>query len=103
MPPQQAPLFGEVWHADLDPAVGRDQAGQRPVIIVSIDGFNQNRSRFVFVVPVTSRERRNPLHVQVNPSRGGLRQRSFALCEMARSISIDRLQFRIGVIDQRSE
>ena len=97
---QQAPRFGEVWQAALDPAVGHEQAGTRPVIIVSIDGFNQNRSRLVFVAPVTRRERRNPLHVPIAASPGGLQYSSFALCDAVRSISIDRLQYRIGTIDQ---
>ncbi len=96
----QSPRFGEVWQADLDPAEGHEQAGTRPVIIVSIDGFNQNMSRLVFVAPVTCRERRNPLHVPVASSPGGILYSSFALCDAVRSISMDRLRYRIGMIDQ---
>lgn len=96
----QIPRFGEVWQADLNPTVGHEQAGTRPVIIVSIDAFNQNASRLVYVVPVTRRERRNPLHVPISPSQRGLQYSSFARCDAARSISTDRLRFRIGRIDQ---
>jgi mRNA interferase MazF len=96
---RQIPRFGEVWQADLDPAVGHEQAGARPVVIVSVDDFNENVSGLVFVVPVTRRERLNDLHVPVDPSRGGLRHPSFALCEMTRSISVERLRYRIGRVD----
>jgi mRNA interferase MazF len=79
--------------------VGHEQGGIRPVIIVSADEFNRNTSRLVFIVPVTRRERTNPFHVAISPTRGGLRHRSFALCEMIRSISTQRLLYRIGTID----
>ena len=98
----EIPRKGEVWQADLDPAVGHEQAGTRPVIIVSVDGFNQNRSRLVFVAPVTRRERRNPLHVPVTSSSDGLRYPSLVLCDAVRSISMDRLRYRIGAIDSRA-
>ncbi|MGH2616027.1 MAG: type II toxin-antitoxin system PemK/MazF family toxin [Thermomicrobiales bacterium] len=99
MDPRQVPRFGEVWQADFDPIVGHEQAGKRPAIIVSTDAFNLNASRLVVVAPVTRRDRRNPLHVPISPSRDGLRYSSFALCDAVRSISTDRLLFRIGRID----
>ena len=99
MIPRRLLLRGEVWQADLDPAIGREQAGQRPVVIVSTNRFNQGGSRLVVVVPLTRIDRGNPLHVPIVPPDGGLRHRSFALCDMVRSISRDRLQFPIGVID----
>ena len=97
-----APLFGEIWQADLDPAVGHEQAGTRPVIVVSADLFNANASRLVIVVPVTRRDRGSPFNVLIDPHEQGLRHSSFALCEMVRSISRDRLHFRIGTVDQRT-
>ncbi|MBA2596295.1 MAG: type II toxin-antitoxin system PemK/MazF family toxin [Chloroflexia bacterium] len=100
MDARQIPRFGEVWQAELDPAVGHEQAGTRPVIIVSTDGFNQNSSRLVFVAPVTRRDRRNPLHVPISASQSGLRYSSLALCDAVRSISTDRLRFWIGTIDR---
>jgi mRNA interferase MazF len=91
-----------VWQADLDPTVGHEQAGQRPVVIVSADPFNQNVSRLVIAVPVTRTERRNPFRVPIIPPNGSLRYRGFAQCEMVRAISTDRLQFRIGRVEQRT-
>jgi mRNA interferase MazF len=97
---RRPPLRGEVWQADLDPIVGHEQGGTRPVIIVSADPLNQGPSQLVFVVPVTRTYCGIPFHVEIVPPEGGLRHRSFALCEMIRSISTDRVQFRIGEVDQ---
>ena len=82
---------GEVWLADLEPTRGREQSGERPVLIVSTDRFNQGRSRLVVAVPFTTRRRGLPIHVEVRPPDGGLRDVSFAMCEQVRSLAVDRL------------
>jgi mRNA-degrading endonuclease toxin of MazEF toxin-antitoxin module len=38
------PARGEVWLADLDPAYGHEQAGRRPVLVISVDSFNAGAS-----------------------------------------------------------
>lgn len=86
-----APSYGEVWLADLDPVRGREQAGRRPVLVVSADRFNRGPAELVIVVPFTTRDRRIPVRVPVEAPEGGLRERSFAMCEMVRSISRGRL------------
>lgn len=100
MDSRRTPRFSEVWQADLDPVVGHEQGGTRLVIIVSVDPFNENASRLVLVVPVTRTDRGVPFHVPIVPPEGGLRHLSFALCEMVRSVSVDRHQFRLGMIGQ---
>jgi mRNA interferase MazF len=82
---------GEVWLADLEPTRGREQAGERPVLIVSTDPFNQGSAQLVIVVPFTTRQRGLGVHVEVRPPEGGLREVSFAMCEQVRSLAIDRL------------
>ena len=91
--------FGEVWQAALDPIVGHEQGGTRPVIVVSADPLNEGPSQLALVVPVTRTYRGIPFHVEILPPNGGLRHRSFALCEMIPSISAERVQFRIGAVD----
>jgi mRNA interferase MazF len=88
-----------VWLADLDPTAGHEQAGTRLAIIVSANPFNQSRSRLVVIVPLTRTDRHNPLHVPIVPPDGGLRYRSFALCDMVRSISSERLRAFIGRVE----
>jgi mRNA interferase MazF len=82
---------GEVWLADLQPTRGREQTGERPVLIVSTDPFNQGRAQLVIAVPFTSRQRGLGVHVEVRPPEGGLRDVSFAMCEQVRSLAMGRL------------
>jgi mRNA interferase MazF len=82
---------GEVWLAELGPTRGTEQTGQRPVLIISTDPFNQGGSRLVAVVPFTTRRRGLPIHVEVRPPEGGLRDTSFAMCEQVRALAVDRL------------
>lgn len=85
---------GEVWLADLGQTRGREQAGERPVLIVSADPINQGPADLVVAVPFTTRRRAIPTHVEVRPPRGGLGDVSFAMCEQVRSLSAERLGAR---------
>ena len=67
---------GEVWWALPDPAVGREQSGRRPVLIVSNERFHRTVTTLVVVVPVTTKDRRLPNHVELNAV-VGMEQRSF--------------------------
>lgn len=89
---------GEIWLADLNPVIGREQAGIRPVLITSADYFNQGYAELVFGVPVTSRDKKVRSHVAVVPPEGGLSVPSFIMCEAMRSISKKRLVKRLGAI-----
>jgi mRNA interferase MazF len=82
---------GGVWLADLNPTRGREQTGQRPVLVVSASPFNQSGAGLVIAVPFTTRKRGIPTHIEVRPPNGGLHEPSFAMCEQVRSIATDRL------------
>jgi mRNA interferase MazF len=82
---------GEVWLADLNPSRGHEQTGQRPVLVVSADPFNQSPAGLVIAVPFTTRNRGIPTHIEVRPPDGGLRDLSFAMCEQLRALAADRL------------
>ena len=92
------PARGEVWLADLNPTRGREQAGRRPVLVVSEDLFNRGPAGLVIVLPLTSTVRPIPSHVAVSPPVGGLKNRTAILCEAIRSISTDRLIQRWGAV-----
>jgi mRNA interferase MazF len=80
-----------VWLADLEPTPGREQSGERPVLIVSANLFNQGPAGLVVAVPFTTRRWGIPTHVEVRPPHGGLREVSFAMCEQVRSLAAERL------------
>lgn len=92
------PARREVWLVNLDPAKGREQAGRRPALILSVDQFNHGPAELVVVIPITSKAKGIPFHVSVNPPEGGLSQLSFIKCEDVRSISKERLIQRLGVV-----
>lgn len=85
------PERGDIWLADLNPIRGREQAGRRPVVIVSEDLFNQGPADLVLVCPLTSTLRGIPSHILVQPPEGGLRNVSVIMCEAIRSIAKERL------------
>jgi mRNA interferase MazF len=85
------PNRGEIWLADLNPTRGHEQAGARPVLIVSTRTFNHGPAGLVFVLPLTRTDRRIPFHVPIDPPEGGVSARSYILCDAIRSIAKDRL------------
>lgn len=95
-------MRGEVWLTDLNPVRGHEQAGRRPVLVVSVDPFNQSHADLLVVIPITSTLRNIPFHVVVHPPEGGLTNPSALLCEAVRSVSKDRLITRWGSVLPRT-
>lgn len=95
-----SPGRGEIWLAQLDPTRGREQAGTRPVLIVSSQRFNSSSIGLVFVCPLTTRDRQLPNHIGISPPEGDLRQESFVMSEQLRSISTERLLKRWGTASE---
>ncbi|WP_114749965.1 type II toxin-antitoxin system PemK/MazF family toxin [Pleomorphovibrio marinus] len=87
---------GEIWHADLNPSKGSEQAGFRPVVILSGNLVNQHLP-VVICAPLTSKIKNykgNPV-LQPNAS-NGLTKDSEILIFHIRSISKVRLIRKIG-------
>jgi len=88
------PSRGEIWLADLGTGRGHEQAGQRPLLVVSDDAFNVGLAGLVMIVPLTSKVKKSkniPAHIPVAPPEGGLKTSSVILCDQLRTISKDRL------------
>lgn len=94
----ERPRRGEVWRIDLETVRGHEQGGQRPAVVVSANTFNAGPAGLIVICPLTTRERRIRLHVPVDPPEGGLRMRSFVLCDQVRTVSRDRLTLRLGML-----
>ncbi len=91
---------GEVYDAALDPTRGSEQAGFRPVVVVSRDAINA-ASSVVIVVPCTTyREGRRvyPSQVIIEAAEGGLESDSVALGEQLRALSKSRLIRKRGTL-----
>jgi mRNA interferase MazF len=96
------PARGEVWYADLSPTRDHEQAGTRPVLVVSADEFNRNARNLAVIVPLTTAVRAGGYRVPVSPPEGGLRAPSHALCAHIRSVSINRLERRLGRVSSET-
>ncbi|AYD88930.1 type II toxin-antitoxin system PemK/MazF family toxin [Actinomyces lilanjuaniae] len=93
------PRTGELWWAAPDSSVGREQAGRRPVLVISGAHYHEAVTTLVVTVPVTSIDRGWPNHVRI-PRGGRLPQDSFAMTEQVRTISRKRLVERIGIVER---
>ena len=88
-------LRGEVRWADLNPVRGHDQAGRRPVLILSHDVFN-DRSGTVIAVALTSEESRAGFPLTLESKAVGLTKASWIKISQIRTLSSDRIGSRIA-------
>jgi mRNA interferase MazF len=89
---------GEVWKANLDPIKGHEQAGERPVLIISDDSFNKGPADLVIALPITSKLKPIPTRVSLTPPEAGLKVPSEIICEAIRSLSKGRLMHFYGTV-----
>ncbi|MCK4422157.1 type II toxin-antitoxin system PemK/MazF family toxin [candidate division WOR-3 bacterium] len=92
----KAPSRGEIWVVNLNPTKGHEQAGKRPAFVISVDAFNRGPAELVVVLPITSKYKGIPFHVEVEPPGGNLDKNSYIKCEDIRSISKLRLEKFVG-------
>ena len=83
---------GEIYFVNLNPTAGREQAGERPVLVLSIDAINQLP---LVVTVVTGTKGTNialnyPTNVRVAPSESGLPLETVFLCFQIRSLDASR-------------
>ena len=83
-----------VW-AELNPTIGHEQAGRRPVVVLSHDVFNE-RSGTVIALAVTSQEPRAAFPLTLEITSAKLPKRSWARIGQIRTLSVERLGPRLG-------
>lgn len=89
---------GDIFYADLDPVVGSEQGGIRPVLIVQNNVGNKYSPTLV-VLPISSvRKKDLPVHIQVRCS--GLPKNPTVLAEQIRTIDRRRLRKYVGPLDR---
>jgi mRNA interferase MazF len=94
---------GDIHFVDLDPARGSEADKRRPAVIVSNDTANATARRLgrgvITVVPVTSNvERIYPFQVVLPAADTGLEHDSKAQAEQIRSVAVERVGDRLGVV-----
>ncbi len=90
---------GEIYSADLNPVLGSEQGGIRPVLIIQNDVGNRF-SPTVIVLAITSQTRKThlPTHVEVAAGESGLTKPSIILAEQMRTLEKRRLHKRMGAL-----
>lgn len=94
------PKCGEIWMCNLTEKEGSIQAGYRPVFVLSNDK-NNTFSPTLNVIPITSKMSKKylPIHVSLwDYQLYGLRKPSTMLVEQITTVSVDKLETRVGVI-----
>lgn len=88
-------LRGDIVWADLNPTVGKEQSGHRPVLVISQDIFNE-RSGTVIALALTSQPQQAgfPLTYELSPK--NLSKRSWVKISQIRTLSVKRLGKRIA-------
>lgn len=90
-------LRGDIYWANLDPTLGNEQAGLRPVLILSQDVFNE-RSGTVIAVALTSQEQRAGFPLTLELANTSLPKKSWVKISQIRTLSTKRLGKKLGKV-----
>ncbi len=90
-------LRGEIRWADLNPVRGREQAGFRPVLILSHDVFNE-RSGTVIAMVITSQPQRAGFPLTLELQSTVLPKRSWVKISQIRTLSVERIGKKVGTV-----
>lgn len=91
---------GEIWYASLNPSKGSEQAGLRPVVVLSGNLLNEHLS-IVIVAPLTSKIKNYKGNPILHPKKeNGLQNPSEVLVFHIRSVSKNRMMEKIGSIEK---
>ena len=92
---------GEVYFANLDPVVGSEQGGIRPVVIIQNDIGNTHSTTTIAAITTNDRHSRLPTHVSISKKTEPLRD-SVAMLEQIRTIEKSRLKKCIGTLSEET-
>jgi len=90
-------LRGDIRWADLNPVRGREQAGLRPVLVISHDIFNE-RSGTVIAVALTSQPQKAGFPLTIEVETANLPKRSWVKISQIRTLSVERIGKLIGKV-----
>ena len=91
-------LRGDIYWTELNPTKGHEQAGVRPVVIISHDVFN-NKSGTVIAMAITSLPQRAGFPLTHKLRSGDLPKQSWVKISQVRTISTSRLDKKVGRVD----
>jgi mRNA interferase MazF len=90
-------LRGDIYWADLNPVIGSEQGGLRPVLILSHNVFNE-RSGTVIAVALTSQPQRARYPLTFELSNEKLPMKSWVKISQIRTLSVERIRKKISKV-----
>ena len=90
-------LRGDIYWADLEPTVGHEQSGLRPVLVVSHNVFN-DRSGTVIAMALTSQPQRSGFPLTYELENQSLPKKSWVKISQIRTISVLRLKNKLAEV-----
>lgn len=93
---------GDVFFADLNPVVGCETGGIRPVVVIQNDIGNRYSPTIIAAITSQIERKSLPTHVKVNIATGGLTKDSIIMLEQVRTIDKTRLKKLIGHLDDKT-
>lgn len=96
---------GDIYLANINPRLGSEQKGIRPIIIVSHDGFNTTINwHSILIVPVSTSQKqlqRGPTVVQLLKADTCLEKDSFAICHQVTTLDKEKLSKHLGTLSKK--
>lgn len=94
---------GDIFYANLNPVLGSEQGGLRPVLIIQND-IGNTYSPTTIVAAITSKIKRAklPTHIEISAAQYKLEKDSVILLEQLRTIDKQRLKERIARLDDQT-
>lgn len=93
-------LRGDIVWADLNPTKGHEQAGMRPVLVLSQDVFNQ-KSGTVIAIALTSQPQRASFPLTLELSNSRLPKQTWAKIGQIRTLSVERIGKKLGKVSDQ--
>ncbi|MBU3916090.1 type II toxin-antitoxin system PemK/MazF family toxin [bacterium] len=88
-------LRGDIFWANLNPTKGHEQAGLRPVLVLSHEVFN-DRSGTIIAVAITSQSQKAGFPLTLKLESGKLPKKSWIKISQIRTLSVTRLGKKLG-------
>lgn len=94
---------GDVFYADLNPVIGSEQGGVRPVVVIQNDIGNKY-SPTIIVAAITSKidKAKLPTHVEIPTEVSSLKKDSVILLEQIRTLDKKRLQRKVTSLEKET-
>lgn len=89
---------GDIFYADLSPAIGSEQGGTRPVLIVQNNVGNYHSPTVIVAVLTSKTKKHLPTHISIHSGEGNITMDSTVLLEQLRTIDKFRLQKYVGSV-----